>query len=94
MNHSLVGADRNTHFKIIAVALVSAIVLVVVGLIARTDTSETGPPSSRQRPGAEDRQVHDRHHPGRLDGLLTTALFAPEGKAPLSGAASRPHARE
>ena len=41
-SHSLIGANRNTHFKIIAVALVSAIVLVVVGLIARTDTSETG----------------------------------------------------
>jgi cytochrome oxidase Cu insertion factor (SCO1/SenC/PrrC family) len=41
MNHSLVGADRNTHCKIIAVALVSAIVLVVVGLIARIDNSAT-----------------------------------------------------
>jgi hypothetical protein len=37
MNHSLISADRNTHFKIMAVALVSAIVLIVVGLIARMD---------------------------------------------------------
>jgi len=41
MSHSLVGADRNTHFKIVAVALVSVIVLVVVGLVARLDDSET-----------------------------------------------------
>jgi hypothetical protein len=41
MSHSLIGADRNTHFKIVAVALVSAIVLVGVGLIARMDDSET-----------------------------------------------------
>jgi hypothetical protein len=40
LSHSLIGADRNTHFKIVAVALASAIVLVVVGLIART-VSET-----------------------------------------------------
>lgn len=41
MNHSLAGADRNTHFKIVAVALVGAIVLVAVGLMARTDNSAT-----------------------------------------------------
>jgi hypothetical protein len=42
MNHSLIGADRNTHFKIVAVALISAIVLVVVGLIGRMDDYATG----------------------------------------------------
>jgi cytochrome oxidase Cu insertion factor (SCO1/SenC/PrrC family) len=41
MNHSLLDADRNTHFRIIAVALVSAIVLIVVGLMARVDNSAT-----------------------------------------------------
>jgi hypothetical protein len=35
MTHSLIGADRSTHFKIVAVALVSAIVLVMVGITAR-----------------------------------------------------------
>jgi len=35
MTHSLIGADRTTHFKIVAVALVSAIVLVMVGITAR-----------------------------------------------------------
>jgi hypothetical protein len=34
-------ADRLTHFKIVAVALVGAIFLVVVGMIARMDDSET-----------------------------------------------------
>jgi hypothetical protein len=37
MSHSLRGADRNTHFKIVAVTLISGIVLVVVGLFARMD---------------------------------------------------------
>jgi hypothetical protein len=40
-SHSLIGADRNTHFKISAVALVSAILMVVVGMIARMDDSKT-----------------------------------------------------
>jgi len=41
MTHSLIGADRTTHFKIVAVALVSAIVLVMVGITARVADSET-----------------------------------------------------
>ena len=40
MNHSLVTADRTTHLKIVAVSLVAAIVVVLVGITARvTDTS-------------------------------------------------------
>jgi hypothetical protein len=34
MNHSLLSADRNTHVKIVAVALVAAIGLVAVGITA------------------------------------------------------------
>ena len=41
MTHSLIGADRSTHFKIGAVALVSAIVLVMVGITARVAESDT-----------------------------------------------------
>jgi hypothetical protein len=37
MSHSLIGAHRNSHFKIMAVALVIAIMLIAVGLIARMD---------------------------------------------------------
>jgi ABC-type Fe3+-siderophore transport system permease subunit len=40
-SHSLIGANRNTHLKITAAALVGAILLVVVGMIARTDNSGT-----------------------------------------------------
>lgn len=32
MNHSLLFADRNTHFKIVAVALVAAILVVAAGI--------------------------------------------------------------
>ncbi|MGA2125764.1 MAG: hypothetical protein ABSG76_06380 [Xanthobacteraceae bacterium] len=34
-NHSLVTADRSTHFKIAAIAVAAAIVVVAVGLRAR-----------------------------------------------------------
>ena len=39
MSHSLIGADRTTHLKIVAVALAGAIAVVLVGITARvTDT--------------------------------------------------------
>ena len=39
MNHSLVTADRSTHLKIVAVSLVAAIAVILVGVTARvTDT--------------------------------------------------------
>jgi hypothetical protein len=40
MNHSLVTADRTTHMKIVAVSLVAAIAVILVGITARvTDNS-------------------------------------------------------
>jgi hypothetical protein len=41
MTHSLIGADRSTHFKIVAVALVGAVVLVMVGITARVAETDT-----------------------------------------------------
>jgi len=39
MNHSLVTADRTTHLKIVAVSLMAAIAVILVGITARiTDT--------------------------------------------------------
>jgi hypothetical protein len=35
MNHSLVTADRSTHLKIVAVSLVAAIAVILVGVTAR-----------------------------------------------------------
>ena len=35
MSHSLIGADRTTHLKIVAVALVGAIAVILVGITAR-----------------------------------------------------------
>ena len=40
MNHSILTADRNTHMKVIAVALVAAAVVVAAGLNFRGDSSE------------------------------------------------------
>ena len=37
MTHSLIGADRNTHLKIVVVALVAAIGVVSVGITARVN---------------------------------------------------------
>ena len=39
MNHSMVTVDRNTHIKVVALALVAAIVGVVIGFNARVDHS-------------------------------------------------------
>ena len=39
MNHSLVTADRTTHLKIVAVSLVAAIAVIVVGITARVTDS-------------------------------------------------------
>jgi hypothetical protein len=43
MSHSLIGADRTTHLKIVAVALAGAIVVILVGITARvTDIGVAG----------------------------------------------------
>ncbi|HEX2138485.1 MAG TPA: hypothetical protein VHG33_02115 [Woeseiaceae bacterium] len=40
MNHSIVTANRNTHLKIVVVALAAAIAVVTVGIAARLSTSD------------------------------------------------------
>lgn len=40
MSESLLSADRNTHLKIAAVALVAVAIMVAVGLNARTTGSD------------------------------------------------------
>jgi hypothetical protein len=43
MTHSLIGADRTTHLKIVAVALAGAIVVILIGVTARvTDIGIAG----------------------------------------------------
>jgi hypothetical protein len=39
MNSSLFTCDRATHLKIVAIALVASIVVIAVGIHARTDDS-------------------------------------------------------
>jgi hypothetical protein len=39
MNYSIVTADRNTHLKVAALALVAAILFVMVGFNAQVDNS-------------------------------------------------------
>ena len=41
MNHSIVAADRNTHLKVAALAVVAAMVVVVVGFSARVSDLAT-----------------------------------------------------
>jgi hypothetical protein len=45
MNHSLVTADRTTHLKIVAVSLVAAIAVILVGITARI--ADTGTASAK-----------------------------------------------
>jgi len=39
MNHSIITADRNTHLKMVVVALVAAIMVVTVGIAAHLKAS-------------------------------------------------------
>ena len=41
MTHSLIGADRTSHLKIVSVALAGAIAVVVVGFSARVSEHDT-----------------------------------------------------
>jgi hypothetical protein len=41
MNHSLVTADRSTHLKIVAISLVAAIAVILVGVTARISDTNT-----------------------------------------------------
>ncbi len=41
MNHSLHSADRGTHLKVVAVALVAAIAVVAVAISARVSDNPT-----------------------------------------------------
>jgi hypothetical protein len=42
MNHSLYGADRTTHLKIVVIGLLCAIVVVAVGSFARISSVDLG----------------------------------------------------
>ncbi len=42
MNHSMYGADRLTHLKIVVVALIGAILVAGIGIAARGTADETG----------------------------------------------------
>jgi hypothetical protein len=41
MNHSIHSADRATHIKIVAMALVAGIAVAGFGISARTDSDDT-----------------------------------------------------
>jgi hypothetical protein len=41
MNHSLIGADRTTHLKIVSVALAGAIAVIAAGIGARVAERDT-----------------------------------------------------
>jgi hypothetical protein len=52
MNHSIISADRNTHVKMVVVALVAAIMVVSVGIAARlSDSVDLGTDILAARPG-------------------------------------------
>jgi hypothetical protein len=49
MNHSIYGADRLTHLKIVVVALVCATVVAGVGIAARGTSTEPGVMTARNQ---------------------------------------------
>jgi hypothetical protein len=51
MSHSLIGADRTTHLKIVAVALAGAIAVILVGITARVTDNGTASAQTVVRAG-------------------------------------------
>ena len=47
MNHSIYGADRLTHLKIVVVALIGATVVAGVGIAARDTATTSGVATAR-----------------------------------------------
>jgi hypothetical protein len=43
MTHSLVGADRSTHLKVVCLALLGATAVVTVGMTAKMTGIDTAP---------------------------------------------------
>jgi hypothetical protein len=43
MNHSLLSADRTTHFKIASVALIGVLIVVATGIAARLTGAQVAP---------------------------------------------------
>jgi hypothetical protein len=50
MAHSLIGADRSTHLKILAVALVAGVVFVMVGVAAHLSDFEAASAMIQNQP--------------------------------------------
>jgi hypothetical protein len=50
MAHSLLGADRLTHLKILAVALVAGVMFVMVGVAAHVSDFETAGAMMQDQP--------------------------------------------
>jgi hypothetical protein len=49
MNHSMYGADRHTHIKIVVVALIGATVVAGVGIAARETGTASGIATARNQ---------------------------------------------
>ena len=49
MNHSIYGADRLTHLKIVVVALIGATLVAGVGIAARDTTTTSGAATARNQ---------------------------------------------
>jgi hypothetical protein len=63
VNYSLLTADRATHLKIVAVALIAAILVVAVGGRAATTATgldANGPVSLNGESGVDRSTIHDR----------------------------------
>ena len=68
MHHSLLGAGRTTHLKIVALSLAGAIAVVLIGLNARLDRQ------CKHRPGCQSGTAGDACRTGELVNPLTAFL--------------------
>ncbi len=83
MNHSLVTADRTTHLKIVAVSLVAAIAVILVGVTARITDTGASAQARGQRPGAQGRQARDRHGARRNHHSVSLTFSGSDLRKPL-----------
>jgi len=70
MNHSMLTCGRTTHLKIMAVALIAAVLFTTVGLRARLDDSGAGNVTANLKAGGPRRESRQALYSTRDDAAI------------------------
>jgi hypothetical protein len=75
MNHSMLTCGRTTHLKIVAVALIAAVLFAIVGLKTRRDDAGTGNLTAGVKAGSPAMPASPRSiRPATTKVLMVTAV--------------------